>query len=67
MQKIFSIVVLASAVFLAACGASSSEGTGATAEKAKLAELKKQKEGIDWKQLLLNSIQLRPNLKMPSW
>jgi len=47
MQKIFSIVVLASAVFLAACGASSSEGTGATAEKAKLAELKKQKEGIE--------------------
>lgn len=47
MQKIFSIVVVASAVFLAACGASSSEGTGATAEKAKLAELKKQKEGIE--------------------
>ncbi|HCL06975.1 MAG TPA: efflux transporter periplasmic adaptor subunit [Chitinophagaceae bacterium] len=47
MQKIFSIVVLASAVMLASCGASSSEGSGATAEKAKLAELKKQKEGIE--------------------
>jgi len=47
MQKIFSIVVLASAVMLASCGASSSEGAGATAEKAKLAELKKQKEGIE--------------------
>ncbi|WP_133473666.1 efflux RND transporter periplasmic adaptor subunit [Sediminibacterium goheungense] len=46
MQKIFSIVVLTSAVFLASCGGS--EGTGAAAEqKAKLTELKKQKEGIE--------------------
>jgi membrane fusion protein, multidrug efflux system len=46
MQKIFSIVVLTSAVLLASCGGS--EGTGAAAEqKAKLTELKKQKEGIE--------------------
>lgn len=47
MQKIFSIVILASAVVLASCGASSPEGSGAAAEKTKLAELKKQKEGIE--------------------
>ncbi len=46
MQKIFSIVVLASAVVLASCGGS--EGTGAaTEQKAKLTELKKQKESIE--------------------
>ena len=46
MQKIFSIVVLASAVILTSCGGS--EGTGAaTEQKAKLAELKKQKESIE--------------------
>lgn len=47
MQKIFSIVVLAAAVGLAACGSGTSENTTATAEKAKLAELKKQKETIE--------------------
>ena len=46
MQKIFSIVALASAVILTSCGGS--EGTGAaTEQKAKLAELKKQKESIE--------------------
>lgn len=49
MQKIFTIILLAATVTLASCGASSSEGnSGAAAEqKAKLAELKKQKEGLD--------------------
>ena len=46
MQKIFSIVFLASAVMLASCGGT--EGTGtAKEEKAKLAALKKQKESIE--------------------
>lgn len=71
MQKIFSIVVLTSAVFLASCGGS--EGTGAaTEQKAKLTELKKQKEGIEaeiknWKPLLPSSIRLPLSQKMPSW
>lgn len=48
MQKIFSIAVLAATVMLASCGASTSEGSGAAKEqKAKLAELKKQKEKIE--------------------
>lgn len=49
MQKIFTILVLAASVTLASCGAGSTEAnSGAAAEqKAKLAELKKQKDGID--------------------
>ena len=49
MQKIFTIILLADTVTLASCGASSSEGNSAAAteQKAKLAELKKQKEGLD--------------------
>ncbi len=48
MQKIFSIAVLAATVMLASCGASTSEGSEAAKEqKAKLAELKKQKEKIE--------------------
>lgn len=49
MQKIFTIILLAATVTMASCGASSSEtNSGAAAEKkAKLAELKKQKEGLD--------------------
>lgn len=49
MQKIFTIILLAATVTLASCGASSTEAnSGAAAEKkAKLAELKKQKEGLD--------------------
>jgi len=49
MQKIFTILVLAASVTLVSCGAGSTEAnSGAAAEqKAKLAELKKQKDGID--------------------
>lgn len=49
MQKIFTILVLAASVTLVSCGAGSTEANnGAAAEqKAKLAELKKQKDGID--------------------
>lgn len=49
MQKIFTILVLAASVTLVSCGASSTEAnSGAAAEqKIKLAELKKQKDGID--------------------
>lgn len=49
MQKIFTILVLAASVTLVSCGAGSTEAnSGAAAEqKAKLAKLKKQKDGID--------------------
>lgn len=49
MQKIFTILVLAASVTLVSCGAGSTEAnSGAAAEqKARLAELKKQKDGID--------------------
>lgn len=49
MQKIFTIILLAATVTLASCGASSSETNSSAAieKKAKLAELKKQKEGLD--------------------
>lgn len=49
MQKIFTILVLAASVTLVSCGSGSTEAnSGAAAEqKAKLAELKKQKDGID--------------------
>lgn len=49
MQKIFTILVLAASVTLVSCGSASTEAnSGAAAEqKAKLAELKKQKDGID--------------------
>lgn len=49
MQKIFTILVLVASVTLVSCGAGSTEAnSGAAAEqKAKLAELKKQKDGID--------------------
>lgn len=49
MQKIFTILVLAASVTLASCGAGSTEANSSAAaeQKAKLADLKKQKDGID--------------------
>lgn len=49
MQKIFTILVLAASVTLVSCGAGSTEANSSAAaeQKAKLAELKKQKDGID--------------------
>ncbi|MBL0882327.1 MAG: efflux RND transporter periplasmic adaptor subunit [Chitinophagaceae bacterium] len=49
MQKIFIILVLAASVTLVSCGAGSTEANSSAAaeQKAKLAELKKQKDGID--------------------
>ena len=49
MQKIFTILVLAASVTLASCGAGSTEANSSAAaeQKTKLAELKKQKDGID--------------------
>lgn len=49
MQKIFTILVLAASVTLVSCGAGSTEANSGAAveQKAKLAELKKQKDGID--------------------
>lgn len=49
MQKIFTILLLTATVTLASCGAGSTEANSGAAneQKAKLAELKKQKDGID--------------------
>lgn len=49
MQKIFTILVLAASVTLVSCGTGSTEANSSAAaeQKAKLAELKKQKDGID--------------------
>jgi membrane fusion protein, multidrug efflux system len=49
MQKIFTILVLAASVTLVSCSTGSTEANSSAAaeQKAKLAELKKQKDGID--------------------
>lgn len=49
MQKILSTVMIAATVTLAACGGGSAENKNSAAaeQKAKLAELKKQKDGIN--------------------